>query len=557
MASLPENDELLASLLHGEADPSCLEEIARRAQGDVEFAALVGEELRWSEWIRQALGGVALDPRRSAERFEEALSAERADLEALAASAVDGRLGHAGSERLARALLDDPDRIAELRRSLAFDECLRQAVAPHKSEVAFLESLETRMWAETRRDHFVEAFEERLEAELQAHDPVEGVVEMPRVRDNGVFWRMGAVAAAVALGAFVFVQQLAMRWEDSAFQGDALAFATAVKSTRDVRWLGEMRPDEAGRFREGRYHLERGVVALRFPSGGEMTVEGPAVFEVNGPDSAFVSHGVALARASSAENGIAISSRGMDFPEPLPLIGIDARSEHSTGVVVFDGDGGVCLPDGGCRVLNPRDSVRSDLTRDKLVDVPYNPQPFARGWELLAGVECNLGPVRIELPGSRADDLAREPSESPREGEVRVFVERESFATESPLEVEQIRPGHFASVGSNPGQSLQARGELRSYLLQLWPAEGEMEASLTFDHEVVGIIFTSDRLADSSSMLGTAYVPVPAGGRVGDGVAHGAGGNEILLSDDRRTLSLRVRPGEAPVDQVRVLVALR
>jgi len=555
MPATPDKSALLSALIDGTADAACLDQIARLADEDPLFASAVAEELRWSEWIRQGLGGLALDARRTAERFDAALDAETFSPDALSSLVVEGEAPAACSDRLARALLDEPERVLALRRALAFDEVLRTEVTPHKSEEAFLESLETRMWAESTRDHFVEALEERLGAEASPEE------FDPKVAKFAVPWtqlalRMGSVAAAVALGAFALAHQLTVSIHSSDDDG---TYATAVKTTRDVLWSGQTRPDEAGRLGRGRYHLESGVVALRFPSGAEMTVEGPAVFDVTGPDAAYVYHGLALARAPSTESGIAIRSRGMDLEQPVPLIGIDARSEYSTGVVVFDGDGGICLPNGGCRIVNPRESVRADFTRDRLVDVPYNPQPFARGWELLAGVESKLGPVRIELPGTSADAPANATTPPNGEGEVRVFVERDTVAPDQPFEVENIRPGHFAAVGSNPGQSLQTRGELRSYLLQLWPAEGEMEASLTFDHEVVGVIFTSDRLAESSTLLGTPNASAVPGGRVGDAPpsrhAEG-GGSEILLSDDRRTLNLRVRPGDAPLDQVRVLVAL-
>ncbi|MDA8909064.1 hypothetical protein N9I65_02695, partial [bacterium] len=189
--------------------------------------------------------------------------------------------------------------------------------------------------------------------------------------------------------------------------------------------------------------------------------------------------------------------------------------------------------------------------RDRLVDIPYNPQPFLGGWELLSGVEKNLGSVRIEMPGTTIES-------TDREGEVQVFVENESFRPEADLEVDQIRTGHFASAELNPGQALQARGDLRSYLLQLWPTNGvegeEVEASLTFDHEVVGVIYSSDRLTDSDLSVGTSIPHVGAEFNKERGLDLGR--DEILLSDDRRTLNLKLKGGELEVDQIRVLVAL-
>ena len=80
-------------------------------------------------------------------------------------------------------------------------------------------------------------------------------------------------------------------------------------------------------------------------------------------------------------------------------------------------------------------------------------------------------------------------------------------------------------------------------------AEEEVETSLTFDHPVVGVIFSSDRLDSSDAAVGSALEE--AGRRGLD-----SGEDEILLSEDRRTLNLRFRGGGDHAEQVRVLVAL-
>ena len=157
------------------------------------------------------------------------------------------------------------------------------------------------------------------------------------------------------------------------------------------------------------------------------------------------------------------------------------------------------------------EAVKADRIRDKFVAIPFDPEPFSKTWELLAGVEKNMGSVRIELPGTKI-----EASDSlDGKNEVQVFVENDSFYPDHDLEVDQIQLGEFAGAETNPGQALQASGELRSYLLQLWPSEGgdgeEVEASLTFDHPVVGVIYSSDRLAESDHSVGTAITHVGEG----------------------------------------------
>ena len=82
----------------------------------------------------------------------------------------------------------------------------------------------------------------------------------------------------------------------------------------------------------------------------------------------------------------------------------------------------------------------------------------------------------------------------------------------------------------------------------------EVEASLTFDHEVVGVIYSSDRLASSDQSVGTTMTH--AGQEFNRDRGLDSSGDLILLSEDRRTINLKLRGDGERVDQVRVLVAL-
>lgn len=539
-----ENEILLNQLLHGEAGPEAFDLVAAAAERDPEFASRLGEELEFSELVRQALIADRVD---SGSAFVEAMDAANSEPEQWKNSVIAGEPTRAECDRLALRLWENPGEARDFRTRLAEDEWLAQVVSGNKSESAFLKALETRMWATTVKDHFVDDLAARLDEEdriREATDP-DNVVRASFGESFATIARVAAVAAVVAIGAFFGAKQLA-----GGFVGEGSAVATVTKSSSDARWSGAA-PDSEGKVRSGQYRLDSGVVSMKMASGGEMTVEGPAIFSLDEDSSAFVYHGVAMAKSATPDTGVTLRSKGLSVANPAALVGIDARSHDSTEAIVFSGDGGFCLPDGGCRSLYQHEAVKADLIRDRFVDIPYNPQPFARSWELLAGVEKNIGSVRIELPGTEI-----EPDRKSR-GEVQVFVENESFQPAGEMEVDAIAVGEFAQAESNPGQALQASGDLRSYLLQLWPSEGkegEVEASLTFDHPVVGVIYSSDRLTGSDSFVGTSMTHVGEAFDRGRGLDSGS--DQILLSDDRRTLNVRLRGGELEVDQIRVLVAL-
>ena len=538
-----QDDELLRRLLHGEADEAFFAELGERLSGDPALTAACARELEFSELIRQALAG---DPAEAARALAGAMDSVHLPLEEMVARVRDGSATRYECDQVVKHLWDSPAAVRDLRRGLVEEELLRAAVSPTKSEQAFIESLETRMWAETKQDHFVEDFAKRFERELSVVDDGAAsgkVLDFPGSW-TGTVLGLCAAAAAVALGAFVVAKVVAVR----VVPGPAMA--SVVKATPDAIWMKGASPREDGTLRPGLYELKSGVVSMRLTGGGELTVEGPARFEVGEDASAEVHAGIALARAPRETDAIPLRSRGLQISDPAGLIGIDARAEGATEAIVFNGDGGICLDGSGkCRELSEFEAVKADHRRDRLVDVPYNPRAFSKAWALAAGVENNLGPVRIELPGSVISAAGGV------EGEVRVFVENESFLPQGGLEVDQVAVGAFAVADANPGEALEARGELRSYLLQLTPSDGAeadegVETSLTFDHPVVGVIFSSDRLENSDAAVGSAFPD----GMEPRGLDAGQG--EILLSEDRRTLNLRFHGGSEHAEQVRVLVAL-
>lgn len=538
--------ELLQRLLHGEPDGEDLSALAERAASNPGFAREIAGELAFSELLREAIGA---DSSNVGERFEANLRSAALTMDDLLLRVKEGSATGYECDRLVKHLWEAPAAVSRLRRDLVMEEFFQEALSESKSEVAFIQSLETRMWAETRRDHFVDDFAKRLERELAP--AVEDVEEGKIVPFTGgwgfTVLKMGAVAAVLALGSFFSVQ---MMLDETATKP---SLASVVKTSSGVIWSGDSIPTKDGSLKSGLYHLSSGVVSMRMSSGSELSVEGPAIFEVGDDASTFVHEGIALARVSATDLGISLRSKGLSIAEPARLIGIDARSEGATEAIVFNGDGGICLTEGGkCRELSEFEAVKADHVRERLVDVPYNPKAFTNAWALLSGVENNLGSVRIEMPGAAIS------SEQGREGEVQVYVENESFRPESDLEVDQVVAGEFSVAEANPGQQLEAKGELRSYLLQLWPTQAgegdEVETSLTFDHPVVGVIFSSDRLVGSDSSVGA---PISLAGDIYNrNRGMDSGNDEILLSQDRRTLNLRFKGGGAQAEQVRVLVAL-
>lgn len=547
---------LLNQVIIGEASDDEILRLSQLLDEDPGLTSRLRDELEFSEWIRLALR----DHTQEFDHFlSDAVDQENLSVDERIQLARDGDLSRGGSDELARYLVDDPEKTKALRSDLFEDERIAQIVSPAKSETAFIDSLVTRMWAETS-DDFVKDISRRIDQiELEENRLDTGIVSLPERKWQTRAAFVGALAAVMTVGAF-----LATSLFEIPSSHPQTANATIVKSTEDATWENGQHPEKGTRITVGTYHLKSGAFSLVSPDGSSLAIQGPATFEVDADGEAMLHDGIALATTvdvspESSEKtadtiGIGLSARNIHFSKGAITVGIDARSRDATEAVVFSGETGICLTDGDkCRDVFQFEAIKADHNREKFIDVPYNPRAFSKAWELVSGVERNLGDVSIELPGTAADSGQSE------KGEIKVFVENDRFRPIEPLEVDDIRPGLFATSGQQiEGRKVTPNEDMRSYLVQLWPEnddEKPVEASLTFDHPVVGVIISSDRLWESDNVVGATskHVLLEQESRGLDPAEDEA----VLLSEDGRTLNLKLKSGESKIDQIRVLVALK
>lgn len=558
----------VGDLLDGELEAADRDALARLCEARPDLARRLRDELELAEMIRQ----IARDEWGEAAFSEElgqrlrggTIGVDQAP--ELIQRLLDGDLTDEQLRSLVTLCWRDGAIAAEVRAALIQDDLLHQVVAGARSEAAFVEALETRMWAEQAEDQFVSSVASKIVSMAPAGTgtvsiPLAPVAETPvrprreRLPVTSIIALAGGWAAAAAA---VVLLGMAIQFQPKpGAPMESVAEVTRVRD--DVRWQVEGAPVEDRYFAPGRYALESGVITVTFGSGAEMTVEGPAEFEVRGEREAFVHSGVAvLAKNDAVANGgFTLGTDALDLGESGETIGLVANGAASAEAVVFDGESEICLPRlGFCRELFALEPVRADLRREKLFDIPYNPGVFAKAWQANAGIQGNTGPLRVALPG---ETPLTDPQ--PKAGEVRLSVEKIRFVAAGEIEVDTLEPGQFAQVSAGDGRKLDSSGrQLRSFLLE-WDAatgtltkDGEpVEASVTFDHEIVGVIYSPERLADSDDLVGAA----------GDGLLAARGqsapgaGDQILLSDDRRTVNLKLSgDGGDRLDHVRVLVAL-
>ncbi|HEY2842589.1 MAG TPA: DNRLRE domain-containing protein [Bryobacteraceae bacterium] len=170
------------------------------------------------------------------------------------------------------------------------------------------------------------------------------------------------IAAAVALG-------LALWWFIPRRAEKPLA---TLVETNGARWDDSSLPTAPGsRLKAGRLRLASGVARLVFQSGAEVSLEGPAELELQGPNSCFLRTGALTAHVPEQARGFTVGTAHAQLIDHGTDFGISADAGGRGQVQVLKGqvelrhDGS-----GETRMLGTRESAA--ITAERLTQVPAN-----------------------------------------------------------------------------------------------------------------------------------------------------------------------------------------
>ena len=312
--------------------------------------------------------------------------------------------------------------------------------------------------------------------------------------------------------------------------------------------------DVGNRFGRTTMQLKSGFVRLEFDSGVEVTLEGPAEFELVDSATAELKHGLLTATVPAGAEGFTVNTPTAEVIDLGTSFGIDLRDGGTSNVSVFDGEVEVAVRDGvDKRLLTEGESVRvgSDY---EFQDLDFDPQPFEKLWPIASGIVGSTETIRFVPPWPRQIRFVASDND--------IFVAPEGHSVElsSELKVNLSEPGDYASVHELTPMAVQPGQRIRSYILhyapktQLGPRRArQVTGSITFDRPVLGAIVSHEELLASSRRFGRRSAGEGNFRRelnlTGDGV-----GDRITLSEDRKTITLElIAPGRTS-DLVRVIV---
>ena len=300
--------------------------------------------------------------------------------------------------------------------------------------------------------------------------------------------------------------------------------------------------------------LTSGIVRLEFDSGVEVTLQGPAEFELLSLTRMKLKDGLLTADVPPGAEGFTVDTPMAEVVDLGTSFGIDLRDDAHSNVSVFDGEVTVDARDGsGKRLLGEGDSIQ--IRRDQTVaGLDLDPLPFERLWPIASGITGSTENMQFLPPWPRQIRFVKS------DNVIYLAVERRSMALTESLAVNISRPGKYFQESELTPLELLAGEQVRSYVLHYAPSDrigprraDRISGSITFDRPILGLVVQHEELLASSRLFS----------RRGRGEKNprrelrlngSPNGDRISLSEDRMTLTVDlVAPGRSS-DLVRVIV---
>ncbi|MGB1707323.1 MAG: FecR family protein [Rubripirellula sp.] len=375
-------------------------------------------------------------------------------------------------------------------------------------------------------------------------------------------WMYLAVATAAAFGlALLSIPKSKIPQQQTAANEPHIA---RIAYQQNAAWLSGSRVtgDAVG---GGMVQLQVGIARLDFSNGATVTLQGPAKFEILSADRTRLHQGVLTVHVPGTAIGFEIETPAIDVIDLGTAFGLAVGIDGETDVCVFEGEvevsaiGNTSNTEG--RLLHAGNAIRSKPLDGTLESVLYETNRFKDGWPVTSGVLQATGLMKFVSPGPEFV-----PGKYEDDQHIVVFAERQGIKLDSEIPVDLTSPGLYQRIHRQNDQKIPAGTTVRSYLLQLDPLgkrernsenKPRVTGQITFDKPVIGLIASTARLTNTDILLGHPdgqYKTRRRGiepARKEDNL--GIKRDAVILSDDRRTLSLDLSAGSA-VDQIRVIV---
>lgn len=465
-----------------------------------------------------------------------------------------------------------PDDVAQLQQWLQDDRNLHLFAARAELHTDLRRSLQRRNLQNEALAQFHESSPIPSETQAQKKQQLQSITGRANTavpQANGASasrrWYMIAfVTAAIVLFAFLAFQALPKSESRKQQPVAGNQNIATIAYQQNAGWLAGSRVT-GDPIDSGMVQLQVGIARLDFSNGATVTLQGPAQFEIISAERTRLHRGILTVHVPGTAIGFEIETPAIDVVDLGTAFGLAVGIDGETDVCVFEGEvevsavGETSSSEG--RLLYAGNAVRSKPLDGTLQPVQYETNRFEDGWPVTSGVLQATGLMKFVSPGPEFVPGRFEDNQH-----IVVFAERQGVKLEYEVPVDLTSPGLYQRIHRHNDQKIAAGTTVRSYLLQLDPLGRQERSSenkprvtgqITFDKPVIGLIASTARLINTDTLLGHPdgqYKSTRRGiepTRKEDNL--GVKRDAVVLSDDRRTLSLDLSAGSA-VDQIRVIV---
>lgn len=350
---------------------------------------------------------------------------------------------------------------------------------------------------------------------------------------------MAAAAALVVL--FLGI------WQFSQSSASTDTFVTIVRVEGPSLETGERRG-------AGAVQLDSGMLRMLFDSGVEVTLQGPADFELVKGDLMLLSSGLLTANVPPGAEGFRVNTPTARITDLGTAFGVHLDSDGASHVSVFDGEVEVEEPASGTikRLVEGQELV---VTSERsVVSVPLDLKPYEKLWPISSGIEGSTGTFKLAPQWPRRLGLQMSNDH--------IFIVADGYRQKlsEPLKVNISTAGNVTEFDQLSPAEITAGSPLRSYILQYRPKEafsrrfpGRLKGTISFDQPVAGLIVLHEEFKASAGRFSSRKTGEAHPNRALE-LTGRPNGDRIVLSEDMRTLSVDLAGSRKSFDIIRVVV---
>ncbi len=330
-------------------------------------------------------------------------------------------------------------------------------------------------------------------------------------------------------------------------------FAT-IANLVDVQWEDGAILRRGERIGTQVIAIQGGAVRLQFDDGVEVTLQGPARYELVAPATTRLTAGLLTATVPPGAEGFRVETPTAEVIDLGTAFGVQLDEDGASHVSVFDGEVEVTLPESGdSKLVREGEAVRVE-TGESIASVTFDTGDFEKIWPISSGIERSTGAFRFVPPWPRKLRFVR--------SDDTIFVRPEGYVItlEEPLKVNISRPGKYISQEDLTPAEVPSGETVRSIILHYYPGEPRpphraerITGSITFDGPVLGLIVLHEELAASAQRFSLRRAGELHPRRQLE-FREGPNGDVAALSEDRRTVTLDLASPKLTSDLVRVIV---